>query len=162
MEAARVLETGEGLCLASVGTVWVSLFGERATASQIARIRSYVEEATPGSGGGLHALVILTERALSSPPDAAMREALRRLVAELPPRGAAIVIEGHGLRARAVRLILAGLMRLARGSRTARSFEDVEGAARFLAQATDGGGPSESEILAAVRMCRTAITPRVD
>jgi hypothetical protein len=155
-----VLWSDDGIGVATVGNVSISVLRQPATVARLRRLRGDLIEMNQRHPGKIASITILEETAIRSAPDEIRAESAS-LMRDSHVFAAAIVIEGKGFRVAATRALLAGLSLVSRPRYEQKIFERVELAAQWLVEVMAKKGipdQSSQDLVSGIEQARAAIS----
>lgn len=154
VDGVRIFESTEGFTFAACEDVFIALWKTLPNLEASKHLAAAIETFGQRRPEGLVMLVIVN--AANELPDAATREAMARDMKrhESFTRAMALVYEGDGFRAAAVRSVFVGLQMLSRQALPTKVFAAVDEAAAWLVRQRSGPAMTAPEIVTAVDLVR--------
>jgi hypothetical protein len=128
-----------GIAVATAANAFICVFREPATLPRLVEVRRAIGTHTRKWGHDTVSLSVLEPSAAASVPKD-VRDETGAITRDYPSIAAAIVIEGSGFRAAAVRSVLAAIYLVARSPYPHKICEDIDVAARWLLGHAAGAG----------------------
>lgn len=154
LDGVRIFATTEGFTFAAREDVFIALWKRPPSVEASKHLAAALETFGQSRPDGLVMLVIVN--AANDLPDAATREAMARGMKrhETFTRAMALVYEGDGFRAAAVRSVFVGLQMLSRQALPTKVFAAVDEAATWLVRQRSGAPMTSAEVISAVALVR--------
>jgi hypothetical protein len=159
MPKVALLWKDDGIAVANIGSVSISVLRQPATGARLKRLRGDLKQLGDAHPGKAASITIIERHALSAATEEVRSESAL-LMRESVVFAAAIVLEGKGFRQATTRALLAGLVLLSRPRHAQKIFEGADVASDWIVKLLAERGAhdmSAQELLLGVEHARSSL-----